>query len=369
MNSNVLNPFRPYAPSSGEVATLTDVVTPAPRALWQELYERDPESLLTQTPDWLECLLAGGGYEDASRLYEFADGQQLLMPIVKRKGLPGPLAVQASWPYAWGIGDVLARREPRPEELRAVFADLAKRSFLSLNLSPNPLRRDLWRDALPEGVTAVPRREHVLDLAGGFDKVWRERFLSKTRNKVRKAQKLGVVVECGSSKLIPVFYDLLRRSVDRWALQQNEPRWLSHLRTSSRDPERKFDDMARVLGDACRVRVAWFEGQPVAATIVLLGKNNADYIRGAMDKELAGPVNANDLLQSVAIQEACEAGCRYYHMGESAWSENLSNFKERFGARAYEHHEYRLERLPLTKADRALREGVKRAIGFKDPSG
>ncbi len=369
MNTNSLNPFRqPHAQPNR--ATLTDVVTPAPRALWQALYERDPEALLTQSPRWLECLLAGGGYEDASRLYTFADGQQLLMPIVKRRGLPGPLAVQASWPHAWGIGDVLARRTPRPEELRAVFADLAERPFLSLNLSPNPLRRDLWQSALPEGVTRVPRREHVLDLSGGFDAVWRERFLSKTRNKVRKAQKLGVVVETDSTgRLIPVFYDLLRRSVDRWALQQSEPRWLSHLRTSSRDPEHKFEAMARILGDACRVRVAWFERQPVAATIVLLGEHNADYIRGAMDKRLAGPVKANDLLQSVAIQEACEAGCRYYHMGESAWSENLSNFKERFGARAYEHHEYRLERLPLTRMDRALREVVKRAIGFEDPSG
>ena len=367
MNSTSFTPFQ--TPSARPAASAVRVTTPAPLEVWRDLHRHDPESLLTQSPEWLECLRASGGYRDASRLYEFASGQQLLTPLVERKGLPRRLAVGASWPYAWGIGGVLARREPSPEELRAVFADLSKH-FFSLNLTPNPLRGDRWREAAPRGVTAVPRREHVLDLEGGFETVWRERFKSKTRNKVRKAQKLGVEVQSDSSgALVPVFYDLFRRSVDRWAEQQSEPRWLSHLRTSRRDPLSKFEHIARILGDACRVHVAWHEGQPVAAIIVLLGANNADYIRGAMDKDLAGPVNANDLLHSVATEEACAAGCRYYHMGESAWSKNLSSFKERFGARAYEHREYRLERLPLSRADRALREVVKRLIGFEDQSG
>ena len=367
----------PFSPTSTQPAkrsaVITNVTSPAPLEVWRELHQRDPESVLTQAPEWLACLYAQGGYTDASRLYEFENGQQLLMPAVKRKGLPRTLAVQAALPHAWGSGGVLARHEPSVEELRALFAELAKEPFLSLSISPNPRRNSLWREAQPAEstrFTAIPRRAHVLDLTGGFDTVWKERFLSKTRNKVRKAQKLGVEIECDSSgKLIPIFYDLLRRSVDRWAQQQNEPKWLSQQRTTWRDPLSKFEHMARILGDACRVRVAWHEGKPVAATIVLLGANNADYTRGAMDKELAGPLNANDLLQSVAIQEACEVGCRTYHLGESAWSQNLSNFKERFGAEAYEYNEYRLERLPLSKVDQTLRGVVKRAIGFEDQSG
>ncbi len=87
---------------------------------------------------------------------------------------------------------------------------------------------------------------------------------------------------------------------------------------------------------------------------------------GAMDKERAAPVHANDLIQKLAIEDACLAGCRYYHMGESGTSVGMSEFKERLGAQAYTYETYRLERFPVSKLDRALRSVVKRAIGFKE---
>jgi hypothetical protein len=85
-----------------------------------------------------------------------------------------------------------------------------------------------------------------------------------------------------------------------------------------------------------------------------------------MDKELAAQTNANDLLQKMAIEEACRAGCRHYHMGESGSSSSLAHFKSRFGAVAYPYAEHHLERLPLTRMDGALRQLVKRLIGFRD---
>jgi hypothetical protein len=44
----------------------------------------------------------------------------------------------------------------------------------------------------------------------------------------------------------------------------------------------------------------------------------------------------------------------------------LAQFKTRFGARQYDFAEYWIERLPLYRAHRALRDGVKRMIGFRD---
>jgi lipid II:glycine glycyltransferase (peptidoglycan interpeptide bridge formation enzyme) len=98
---------------------------------------------------------------------------------------------------------------------------------------------------------------------------------------------------------------------------------------------------------------------------MLIG-TNSDEIMGAMDKPLAAPVNANDLLQKAVIEHACRAGCRYHHLGESGESVGLAQFKERFGAQAYPYEEYRLERLPVSRLDMGLRGVVKRAIGFKD---
>jgi hypothetical protein len=173
-------------------------------------------------------------------------------------------------------------------------------------------------------------------------------------------------VECDSSgKLVPIFYDLYLRSIERWAEQQHEPPLLARWRGQRRNPLHKFQSIAQAFGDSCRIWVAWLDGQPAAAIVVLLGAS-AYYWRGAMDKVLAAPVRANDLLHWLAIEEACRAGCRYYHMGESGASVSLGRFKSRFGAVAYPYNEYHLERLPITKLDKLLRTFVKRIIGFKD---
>ncbi len=342
------------------------VTSPAPREVWRRLLEHDPEALPSQSPDWLDCICTYQGYRDASRLYTLADGQQLLLPVVKRKYVPDFASVQASLPHAWGTGGVLTQQPLGPEELAAVFEDLASQPFLSMGIVPNPRQGKLWRVAQPEGCVSISRRAHVLDLEGGFNHVWQKRFAAKTRNKVRQAERSGLVVECDTSgRLIPVFYELFRRSVDRWAEQQHEPRWLARQRAEKRDPLSKLVHIARHLGEVCRVWVAWRGDRPAAAILVMVG-HNADYMMGAMDKELAAPTNANDLLQKNAIEDACRAGCRFYHMGESGESAGIAAFKERFGARAYPYDEYRLERLPLNRIDRSLRGLVKRAIGFRD---
>jgi hypothetical protein len=162
-----------------------------------------------------------------------------------------------------------------------------------------------------------------------------------------------------------VFYALWERSLARWAAQQHEPVWLARRRGHHRDPYAKLERIARTLGDACRVWVAWHDGEPAAALIVLQG-TNAHYTRGAMDKDLAGPTRANYLLHRLAIEDACAAGCRRYHMGESGRSASLAQFKTRFGARPHPYAEYRLERVPLSAADAGLRTAVKRAIRFRD---
>lgn len=361
-----LQDYGTYRSVSKNVATAYQVLSPAPRETWRDLYRRDPEALPSQSPQWLDCICAFGGYKDASRLYRFANGQQLLLPTVARKALPERLSVQASLPYAWGMGGVLAERELRPEDLAAVFADLTERGGLSISLVPNPRQGELWMAAQPEGVMEIPRRAHVIDLEGGFGSVWQERFIPQTRNKVRKAEKFELAIESDSTgRLIPVFYDLFRLSVDRWAEQQREPRWLAHWRAKQRDPLEKLEHIARHMGKACRVWVAWHGGRPAAAILVIYGQN-ADYMMGAMNKELAAPTNANYLLQKSAIEEACRLGCHYYHMGESGESAGIGRFKERFGARPYSYTEYRIERLPMSRFDRGLRGVVKRAIGFKD---
>jgi lipid II:glycine glycyltransferase (peptidoglycan interpeptide bridge formation enzyme) len=212
----------------------------------------------------------------------------------------------------------------------------------------------------------VARRAHVLDLAGGVDVVWKG-FSESRRRGVRKAERAGVEVDHDASgRLLPEFFELYASSEARWAEQQHEPAALARLRRRFRDSLPKWQRIARALDGDCHQWVARLEGRPVASIIVLLG-GNAHYTRGAMDKDLAGPLRANDLLMWQAIQAACARDLASFHLGESGGSASLADYKERFGARPWDYPELRLERLPVTRTDDLARATVKRLIGFREP--
>jgi hypothetical protein len=327
----------------------------------------DPNALVSQTPAWTDFLCRFGGYEDASRLYELAGGRRVVLPMVRERRFPARLQTEASFPAGWGMGGIIASGGVQAGDVAAAFADLTSGWVLRTSLRPNPLDSEEWSAARPAGVVAVPRLAHVLSLEGGFERVWKESFAGTARTAVRKAERSRLTVECDTSgRLVPVLYELFEQSLERWAGQQHEPRRLARWRGRRRDPIRKFELMAEALKDACRIWVAWTaEGQPAAAILVLQGRN-AHYTRGMMNKDLAGPTRANYLLHKVAIEDACTAGCRHYHMGESGASSSLAQFKTRFGASPYPYAEYHLERLPITALDQRARGIVKRIVGFRE---
>ena len=101
-----------------------------------------------------------------------------------------------------------------------------------------------------------------------------------------------------------------------------------------------FERVAAGLGDACRQWVAWHSGTPVAAAVVLVHGQHALFWRGYSIKSVAGPLRANSLLQKLAIEDACEHGCRFYGMGQSGDVASLERFKESFGASSHSAPKY-----------------------------
>jgi hypothetical protein len=333
------------------------VTSPAPRDVWRTLLQSDIRAIISQTPEWIDCLCKTEPYLDATRLYETARGRKIIVPMVRRKGLPQALAAEASLPHGWGIGGLIAEGGARPEDIHAVMADLADRPVLRTTVRPDPLGADLWEASVPPDFMKIPHLTHVLDLAGGFENVWTERFSSKTRTKIRRAERSGLVVECGTGgNPVSVFYDLYIRWLDQRARQRRIPITLARWLGRRREPLRKFESVAQAFGDACRIWIARLDGQPVAASVLLIFGVNAVYWRNASDKESAGSTRANDLLQRLMIEDACDAGCRYYHMGESGGVASLMHFKSRFGAIPYRSFEYYRERLPFRNVADWVRE-------------
>jgi Acetyltransferase (GNAT) domain len=329
------------------------VRSPAERSAWLAALASSTEALAFHTPNWIASICESGRYTDASRLYDFGDGRQLILPLVRHRTVPRSIATAASLPDGWGFGGAVGPGAVRPDEAASVLADLGDGAALRTSVRPNPLAAA--PSQLPEGlaVTPIQRSAHVLELDGDFEHIER-RFSSSARRQVRKADRSSLTVEADSSgRLVSVFYDLYLKSVERWTRGRRLPS-LARAQLLRRDPLRKFEVVARRMGDACSIWVAWLDERPAAAIIVLTQGVNASYWRGAMDRDLAGPTRANFLLHSRAIEDACRTGRRNYHMGETDPSSSLAHFKAHFGAKAHPYVEYRL-RPRVRRARRGLR--------------
>jgi len=225
------------------------VVLPAPRPVWRDVLDADPNALVYHTPEWVDCVCSSGRYEDATRLYETEDGRLLVLPMVRRAYAGGAFSQQGSFPPGWGSGGVLSRQPLRPEDITSVYADLSsQRNVVRTFIQPCSRTSAAWAEAHMPGVKSVPRLAHVLDLDGGFGAVWQTRFTGSARTAVRKAEKSGVVVEHDTTgPLLPEFCDLLERSVERWARQQHEPLLLARWRARHWDSLTKFRAIAAAV--------------------------------------------------------------------------------------------------------------------------
>jgi hypothetical protein len=337
------------------------IISPAPHEMWLDVMDADANTLVSQTPAWMAVMRDAGSHVDASRYYELADGQRLLLPMVR---LGGPVLRMASPPAAWGFGGLLSSLPIRASDVALVFEDLARLPVAQISLRPNPLDAEVWRAGAPSTAIALPRRAHIIDLKGGFSTV-SKRFDKDARYNTRKAERNDVSVECDTTdRLVPAFYELFMMSLERWAARQHEPVWLARWRGQRRDSLDKFMKMSLGMKGACHWYVARVKGELAGAILVLRDKN-AHYTRSVMNHEL-GSTAANYLLLRTALEDACNAGCRWFHMGETGASESLALFKEHFGAQSCPYAEYRIERLPISRMDKAARGVVKKVIGFKD---
>ncbi|WP_037069691.1 GNAT family N-acetyltransferase [Pseudonocardia acaciae] len=336
----------------------------AVRPAWRELVDQNPGVALSKMPEWVDCVCGCDRFTDASLLLRGDDGRRFVLPRVAAP-VPGMFA---SPPNNWNLGadasGFLAEGgEPDGEELRALVREVHRRSGVRARIVVGRDDARAWREAVPGGVYADPRTSQVLDLDGGFDKVWSAAFSGKVRSNARKAERRGVSVESDSTgRLIPTFYELFGKSVDRWARDRGLPAPLMRMRFARSHPRRMFDTVPRVLDQHCTVWLARRDGQPIAAIMVLSAGDRVTYWRGAMDKRLCRGTGANELLHRHAIEAACAQGRRSYDFGLSN-SEDLRRFKATFGAHEEPVTTYTFEPIvPTMAAQQRCRALAKRAV-------
>jgi hypothetical protein len=125
--------------------------------------------------------------------------------------------------------------------------------------------------------------------------------------------------------------------------------------------------VARHFGEGCATWVARVKGEPVAAIIVLSAGGYAKGWRRAMDKERAAPVQANELLDRLSIEEACRSGHRFFDLGGAQPGSSLAASKEKLGAKLHFTHELRAAG-PAVHAARRLSKSLAMRITGSDSS-
>ena len=341
-------------------AVVTEITSPVPRDIWQAVLRSDPGATALQTPAYFEAVLAATGGRDESRQYSLEDGRRLVLPLVRQRSVPG-VRLTAAFPGGYGHGGMLATGGLRDGDVRMVVEDL-RGLALSTRIGGAHHTATQWSAGRMPGVVEERRRVEVLNLSPGFDALRQQTFRRSLRQHLRKAERAGVEIELDTTgRLVPVFHQIYRAWVDRWAPQSGLPPALARRMAMRQEPLKKFETVAAQLSQACRVFMAWHRGQPVAAAITLVHGEHAIGWRSYSIKELSAPVSANVLTQATCVADACRAGCRYFDFGQSGGVSALQSYKSSFGASPQPVVDLRIEPPGLTRV-RSARERAQGAV-------
>jgi hypothetical protein len=206
---------------------------------------------------------------------------------------------------------LFATTPPAPETLLDTLSDWARARSVALLEIGGAYFGETALAA--KGYAVRHTRSYRVDLSGGEAGVWKQ-LKPAMRNKVRKAEKHGVIVTRDTPHDFPErFFGMLRQVFLR---QGAVPTYsLGLIRT-----------VVDVLGEAGQLQTltAWHEGQPVSA-LILFRDGRSLYFWGGASYETAFPVGANDLIHWHALREGANQGLLAYDTCGGG------DYKEKFG--------------------------------------
>jgi hypothetical protein len=159
---------------------------------------------------------------------------------------------------------------------------------------------------------------HHLDLHPTLDELFHAFHYDCVRRKIKRAERDRLRYDDGTSEeLLLKFYRLVVRTRRRQGMPPQPLSW--------------FRNLVACVGDKAKLRLASYEGKPVAGILTICHKSTMTYKYACSEPEFhkMGPMQ---LLIWRAIQEAKEIGLAEFEMGRTDWrNEGLLTFKDRWG--------------------------------------
>jgi len=168
---------------------------------------------------------------------------------------------------------------------------------------------------------------HLIDISGGFEALWQEKFEHQRRKRARRAERMGVSVRrTSSSRDLRSFYGIYSDRIDQWG-------------SGVRYPQSLFAYLLERGGDSVRLYVAEHEDSIVGGHFNFYFKDTVTAWMGVTTRE-SNPLQAGTLLYIQCLRDACEEGYRIYNLGGSLNKQSLIDFKESLGGMPYEYCQY-----------------------------
>lgn len=241
-----------------------------------------------------------------------------ILPLFEIEGGRGK--VLNSLPYYGSHGGIVASCSEARRRLLGKYNAMATADHvIASTIIANPFNDDDLQDAVFDYVDS--RIGQVSDISSSDDHkaVLMSRFHSKTRNAIRKAEKLGVRVTVDNNSM-----DVLRE------IHEENMRALGGKAKSALFFQAIVEKFSR--DKKYRIYVGWLDGQVAAALLVLFHNEVVEYFTPAVRKEYRESQALSSIILTAMI-DASREGFRFWNWGGTwASQKSLHLFKSRWGS-------------------------------------
>jgi CelD/BcsL family acetyltransferase involved in cellulose biosynthesis len=297
------------------VGKAANCIEPLKDSRWDFFLGKHPRASLFHSSPWLESLSRTYGFQPVAYTTS-PEGEALENAMVfcrVESWLTGRRMV--SLPFSDHCEPLVDSTKDQAVLAAALMQEVGEQRWRYLEI--RPLQPFEMVSALPR--TAVSYAFHQLDLGPDIATIFGGFHKSSTQRKIRRAEREGLVYQEGSTQaLLDDFYHLFTLTRKRQGLAPQSKAW--------------FANLMECFGDSLKVRVAFRDGEPIAAMITIRYKDTMTYKYGCSDVRF-NRLGSMHLLFWNAIQEAKFSGLRFLDFGRTdADQQGLITFKNRWGA-------------------------------------
>ena len=283
---------------------------------WEELLDTLPKYSYFQTPAWAELLT--NSLDSIKPNHYFATFDDDVKCVIPGFTVPKKFGLHKYEALPWGTYGNPIGTGVTTQHLDAIGMKLVSffQPIVQMILHPSFYGETDLHQTQPSRMKMCST--HILHINQPYEDLEKQRFQSRLRTTVRKAEQSGVLVRWSNDTAT------VERCKEIYIDAQK--RWGGDLSV----PLSFFDQLAGKSGDHIRVWVAEYEEKIIAFDIMFYGKLEVQYFTGAKLAEFDA-LNAPKLLMSRVIQDACQNGMALVNFGASAGLHGVEQFKERFG--------------------------------------